>query len=118
MSKTNLVLLVLLAGCIGYIFGQGFSPTVVAGTSDSGAPMIAVTGRCPQQDYDLLYVIDADKKAMAVYDMNGFQCRLLAARNIKFDLQLEEYGFMRKPHDPSVKAVIKALEDLKKHESK
>ncbi|MCX7702800.1 MAG: hypothetical protein N2234_01680 [Planctomycetota bacterium] len=114
MNRTNLVLVILLAGCVGYIVGQSLSPVTYAATAEGGTPLVAVTGNYQNQDHDILYVIDGNAKTMAVYDVSNYQCKLIAARNIKFDLQLEEYGFQGKnPHSPRVKEVIEALEKLK-----
>ena len=114
MNRPNLVLVVLLAGCVGYIVGQAFSPVAHAATAGGGTSLVAVTGNYQNQDHDILYVIDGEAKTMAVYDLANFHCKLIAARNIKFDLQLEEYGWNRRAHTPTFKEVVNAVQKMKK----
>jgi hypothetical protein len=61
---------------------------------------VAVVGPVSSETYGV-YLIDADSGAMAVYEWVAAQktLRLLAARNVNFDLQLDEYNTSPPPRE-------------------
>jgi hypothetical protein len=70
-------------------------PTQGFGTADSNDAMIAVTGM-DVTGASILYVIDTERRQLAVYQANGgtsstMGVRLVGARNIDLDLQLDGY---------------------------
>lgn len=102
MNRSLLVALLALVALGGFIFGQMSRPQVYAQTG-MGGRIVAVTGNIDSQNRELLYVIDTVDKVLCVYDMQGYQLRLLAARNISYDLSAEEYSGAAKQQTPSVK---------------
>ena len=104
-DKTNKLLLVVIIGLlVALVISLNTSRmVVVAGTESSSGGVAAVTGNTDSQSRDMLYVIDTNAKSLCVYDYTGGRLNLVAARNIKFDLMLDEW----KPRSqkPSVKEV-------------
>ena len=60
-------------------------------TADGDRNMIAVTGVSPT-GAAVLYLVDTRTKRLAVYQGSGKNIELVAARNIKYDLELESYN--------------------------
>jgi hypothetical protein len=89
---------------------------VVAGTSSTSGGVTAVTGNTDSQSRDLLYVIDAQGKSLCVYEYVGRRLNLVAARNIKFDMLLDEWR--PASQSPSVKDVYKETQKKTKDGSK
>jgi len=52
--------------------------------------MIAVTGTS-SSGAAVLYLVDTRQKRLAVYQANGKNIELVAARNIEYDLKLDSY---------------------------
>ncbi len=68
-----------------------------AETSGHAPGMIAVTGAVGS-GVSALYVIDTEKKQLAVYNaMGGREVRFIAARRIKYDLELREFNDRTEP---------------------
>lgn len=104
-DKTNKLLMVVIVGLlVALIVSVNSSRTVlVAGTESSSGGVAAVTGNTDSQSRDMLYVIDTKAKSLCVYDYTGGRLNLVAARNIKFDLMLDEWR--PRSQKPSVKEI-------------
>jgi len=103
MSRSLVMGLLAMAALVGFVLGQMSRPQVLAQTGMAGGRIVAVTGNIDSQNRDLLYVIDTVDKVLCVYDMQGYQLRLLASRNISYDLSAEEYSSGNRQQQPSVK---------------
>jgi hypothetical protein len=74
---------------------QGGNST--GGGGDSERDLIAVTGTYGS-GASVLYLIDVKTRHLAVYKTdNGRKVELVAARNIKYDLMLDDYNDMTDP---------------------
>ncbi len=106
-AKTNKFLMLIIIGLlVALIISINSSHTVVvAGTSSGAGSIAAVTGNTESQSRDLLYVVDTQGKSLCVYEYLGRKLNLVAARNIKFDLLLDEWR--PRSQTPSVKDVYK-----------
>ena len=104
-KATNKLLLLVIIGLLAaLIFSVNSSQSgAVAGTGSGAGSIAAVTGNTDSQSRDLLYVIDTEAKSLCVYDCLGGKLNLIAARNIKFDLLLDEWR--PRSQKPSVKEV-------------
>ena len=104
-NSTNKILLMVIAALlVALIISVNSSRTVVvAGTESSSGGIAAVTGNTDSQSRDLLYVIDTGGKCLCVYEYLGGKLNLVAARNIKFDLLLDEWR--PRSQKPSVKEI-------------
>jgi hypothetical protein len=82
-----------LIAVLGVLVIQTWSGTQAAAETAMSAPnMVAVTGRVGS-DYSVLYVIDTDKKQLAVYSaFGGRRIRFIGARRIKYDFELIGYN--------------------------
>lgn len=93
-SQTTIVgLLALCAFLLGALLGNsgGALPVARAETGGFSPNMIAVTGLIGG-GVSVLYVIDTEKKQLAVYNaMGGKEIRFVAARRIKYDLELKTW---------------------------
>jgi len=93
-SQTTIVgLLALCAFLLGALLGTsgGGLPTARAETGGFSPNMIAVTGLIGS-GVSVLYVIDTEKKQLAVYNAaGGKDIRFVAARRIKYDLELKSW---------------------------
>ena len=103
MSKTMLVALLVIGMLVGFVLGQMSRPQVCAQTSMGAGRIVVATGNIDSQNRDLLYVIDTQDKVLCVYDMQGYQLKLLAARNISYDLSAQEFSAGNKQQQPSVR---------------
>jgi hypothetical protein len=104
-NKMNrLLILVIIGLLVALIVSINSSRSVVvAGTGSSSGGVAAVTGNTDSQSRDLLYVIDTDAKSLCVYEYLGGRLNMVAARNIKFDLLLDEWR--PRSQKPSVKEI-------------
>lgn len=104
-NRTNRFLMLVIIGLlVALIFSVNSSKTIVVGATGSASSGIAaVTGNTESQARDLLYVIDTQAKILCVYQHTGNALNLVAARNIKFDLLLDEWR--PKSQNPSVKDI-------------
>ena len=92
-----------------FLGGHAHTPAY-AGTADSGAGVVAVTG-LSSSNQEVLYLYDSESRRLAVYKVDASnRLALLAARDTTFDLKPQEYG----KQDPSVKEMREAW---KKHET-
>ncbi len=109
MNRTNLILVVMLAGCLGYIIGQAAKSEVCAQDATAmGSGGIAVAAaQYGNLQRPFVWVIDARNRTMAIYDYNGSQLQLKAARLIKYDLSIEE--FPARGQSPTVEQMKKAV---------
>lgn len=93
-TQTTIVgLLALCAFLLGALLGNsgGGLPTARAETGGFSPNMIAVTGLIGS-GVSVLYVIDTEKKQLAVYNAaGGKEIRFVAARRIKYDLELKTW---------------------------
>lgn len=90
------VIISLLLVIIGLLFAlvlflSAGNTFVLANTGGSDIGLVAVTGNTEAQSRDLVWVFDPKAKSLCVYDLVGGRLNLVAARNIKFDLLLDEW---------------------------
>lgn len=81
-------LLVVCAFLLGTIVSISGAQDANAGTAMSAGSVLAVTGAVGS-GIDMLYVIDGEKKQMAVYTAFGGKLKFVAARRIRYDLELK-----------------------------
>ncbi len=88
-----IILLAVVAGCLLIEIGLGVSAATGQVTSAAGGDVVAVAGQLTSDSYGI-YLIDTRKGTMAVYQWlpNVKKLRLLAARNLSYDLQLDEFN--------------------------
>jgi uncharacterized protein (UPF0333 family) len=104
-NKLVILLLLVITGLLLalILLVSGGTPLLLANTGGSDTGFVAVTGNTENQTRDLLYVIDTKAKSLCVYDVVGGRLHLVAARNIKYDLLLDEWR--PASQTPSVKDV-------------
>ena len=81
-------LLVVCAFLLGTIVSISGAQDANAGTAMAGNSVIAVTGAVGS-GIDMLYVIDGEKKQLAAYPAFGGKLKFVAARRIRYDLELK-----------------------------
>ncbi len=94
MKWLIIILLTVVAGCLLIEIGLGVSAATGQVTSAAaGGDVVAVAGQLTSDSYGI-YLIDTRKGTMAVYQWlpNVKKLRLLAARNLSYDLQLDEFN--------------------------
>ncbi|MCK4275683.1 MAG: hypothetical protein KAX78_04160 [Phycisphaerae bacterium] len=93
MKWLIIILLAVVAGCLLIEIGLGVSAATGQVTSAAGGDVVAVAGQLTSDSYGI-YLIDTRKGTMAVYQWlpNVKKLRLLAARNLSYDLQLDEFN--------------------------
>jgi hypothetical protein len=91
--RAAVVGLVALVAILSVLVFQAWSGSHAQAETAMNAPnMLAVTGRVAT-DTSVLYVIDTDKKQMAVYSaFGGRRVRFVGARKIKYDFELVEFN--------------------------
>jgi hypothetical protein len=60
------------------------------GTADGDRTMVAVTGTS-STGAAVLYLVDTHRKRLCVYQSNGKNIELVAARNLEYDFKIEAY---------------------------
>lgn len=115
--RNNVVIgmLGLIAGLlIAMMAGQGEKPVFAQGAAANGS-MLAVSANYNNQQEDLVWVIDAKAKRLSCYKYLNNQIELIGARNVKFDLQIEEFKYKPGVHvKPS--EIEKKIEEKQKAE--
>lgn len=97
MEKTKTVFILVLCGCVVFlgivVLGVDRQELTAQGTVNSNQDMIAVTGTY-SSGVSALYLIDTRTRQLAVYavDAAGNKLRLVAARNITYDMKIPEYN--------------------------
>jgi hypothetical protein len=93
IQMTLVGLMALVAFLVGaLVSGVASLPEARAETGGHSPNMIAVTGLIGS-GVSVLYVIDTEKKQLAVYNaMGGKEIRFVAARRIKYDLELKQFN--------------------------
>ncbi|MCY2929047.1 MAG: hypothetical protein NTV86_06050 [Planctomycetota bacterium] len=89
-----LALLAVVAACLLIEAARGGSPAQAQpGAPEAPASLIAVTGLVGQDAHGL-FLIDPRTRTMCVYRYlgNTNKLQLLAARNVSYDLQLDDYN--------------------------
>jgi hypothetical protein len=85
-------LLAICAFLMGAVVSNQGTLDARAETSGQSPNMIAVTGLIGS-GVSVLYVIDTEKKQLAVYNaIGGKELRFVAARRIRYDLELREFN--------------------------
>ena len=105
-------LIALIAVLTVLVFQTWTGSEAMAETAMSAPNMLAVTGRVGS-DYSVLYVIETEKKQLAVYSARGGRgIRFIGARRIKYDFELIGYNDAT-PRQYSVKALATAYREQK-----
>ena len=106
MNVNSMVMLVIAGLLVVLIVSVNSSRTpVIAGTGATAGNIAAVAGNTDGSARDILYVVDTEARTLCVYDYNGGRLNLVAARNIKFDLMLDEW--VPGSQQPGVKDIYK-----------
>ena len=92
-------LVAMLASLVGVVFGAALigPPAAHAKTGSSSDDVVIVTGNIKGGSQDVLYVVDTRAERLCVFEVEGRNLKLAAARNIKYDLQLHELPDGQKP---------------------
>ena len=82
-----------VVGALGGLSGpRPEAPPVYAQSGPGYAShFVAVTGHGVTDQHDLLYVLDTQAERLCVYDFASGALQLVAARNVRYDLQLDEF---------------------------
>ncbi len=84
---------------LGVLLSGALQTPAHAGTADSGAGVVAVTG-LSSSNQEVLYLYDAESKHLAVYKVDASnKLALLAVRETVYDLKPQEFG----KQEPAVK---------------
>jgi hypothetical protein len=116
--RLNIVigLLGLVAGLlIAIAAGTGAKPAYAQGAAPDGS-MLAVSANYNNQQEDLVWILDAKAKRLACYKYKNNAIELLGARNIKFDLMVEEFVYQGAHVKPS--DIEKKLKERQKNNEK
>ena len=109
--------LVALIAVLSVLAFQAWSGSRVQAETAMNAPnMLAVTGRV-MADTSVLYVIDTDKKQLAVYSAFGRRLKFIGARKIRYDFELRDYND-ETPSPYRVSDLITKWREAKKEEDK
>ena len=100
------VILSVIATCLVLELGFGASSATAQVTSVGGNDMLVVGGQITKDSYGL-YLVDMKRQALCVYQWLPAtrKLRLMAARTLKFDVQLDEYN-ADKPTPRDVKRLV------------
>ena len=92
-------LVAMLASRVGVVLGVALigPHPAYAKTGSSSPDVVIVTGNIKGGSQDVLYVVDTRAERLCVYEVQGRNLKLAAARNIKYDLQLHELPLGQKP---------------------
>ena len=99
---------VALAGAL--VFGRaGFLPEARADTGQGGS-LTGVTGLVTGGNREIIWVLDGENQRLCAYDINNNRLTLLCARNIRYDMKLDQYP----PGDrqtPTVREIFEQTEN-------
>lgn len=70
--------------------------------------ILAAAGRSHADERDVLYLLDTKSLRQAIYSYHNGQLKVVAARNIRYDLRLDEWPEGKQ--DPGVEAIRKLVE--------
>lgn len=92
------------------------APAYAEGSGVGADNMIVVTGMINNNQKDLLYVVDTERKTVGVYEFNGTAIQLKSVRHVGKDLQLLEYpgGGTQKPSVKEINDLLKTGEEKPK----
>ena len=100
------IVLTVIATCLVMELGYGASSATAQVTSVGGDDMLVVGGQITKDSYGL-YLVDTKRQALCIYQWlpGSRKLRLMAARNFKYDVQLDEYN-ADKPTPSEVKRLV------------
>ena len=100
------IVLTVIATCLVMELGYGASSATAQVTSVGGDDMLVVGGQITKDSYGL-YLVDTKRQALCIYQWlpGSRKLRLMAARNFKYDVQLDEYN-ADKPPPSEVKRLV------------
>ncbi|MDP6543108.1 MAG: hypothetical protein QGH60_03900 [Phycisphaerae bacterium] len=100
------VILSVIATCLLLELGLGASSATGQVTSVGGNDMLVVGGQITKDSYGL-YLVDMKRQSLCVYQWlpGTRKLRLMAARTLKYDVQLDEYN-VDKPTPSDVKRLV------------
>ncbi len=109
MNRSEALLLAVFGGVmtmLGVLLSGALTQPALAGTADSGAGVVAVTGLA-SSNQEVLYVFDREAQRLAVYKIDASnRLTLVAARETTFDFKPREFG----KQEPSVRELKDAWE--------
>lgn len=85
-------LLGVIAGCLVMELGFGTSAAKAQASLEGPPGALTVVSGSIGPDGFGLYVVDTKSRTMCVYRVLGGKLQLLAARNLSYDLQLDDYN--------------------------
>jgi len=104
--------LLVIAACLVLELGLGASWAAAQVTSVGGNDMLVVGGQITKDSYGL-YLVDMKRQSLCVYQWlpGTRKLRLMAARTLKYDVQLDEYN-ADKPTPSEVKRLVEQTKRL------
>ena len=94
LAGAGLVVLIVFAlqGALGPQGGAlPFPQAHAQGGPGAAGNFIMVVGHDNSDQHDVLYVMDVQAQRVAVYDYKNRTMNLMAVRNVRYDLQLDEF---------------------------
>ena len=88
----GLLIALLATGGQGQVYAQGAA-------ADGSMLMVAANYNNSQEDY--VWILDAKNKRLSCYKYKSNMVELVGARNVKFDLQVEEFTYKGQHVKPS-----------------
>ena len=105
INKLLMLVIIGLLAVLIFSINSSRSPVIAGSSGMAAGGLMAIAANTEQGNRDLVYVIDTNAKSMAVYECYANRLNLVAARNIKFDLLLDEWR--PRSQKPSVEEVYK-----------
>ena len=108
-----LVAVIFVLAAMVFFNGRNSIEPAFAGSGGGAGSIIAVIGQINNGQKEVLYVVDTERKTVAVYDYNGSNAiNLKTVRHFAKDIQMVEYPGNRQK--PSVSDINKFLKKEKK----
>lgn len=105
-----------LAAFIVITVDRSAAPALAEGSGVGDGGMIVVTGMINNNQKDMLYIVDTERKTLGIYEFNGTAIQLKSVRHVGKDLQLLEYpgGGTQKPSVKEINDLLKSGEEKPK----
>ena len=94
------ILLTVIATCLLIELGRGLPDARAEVSTGAAGRLIAVAGKVTGETYGL-YLLDLDNGTISVYQYvsSNRKLRLMAVRNYRFDVQLDDYNTEPSPRE-------------------
>lgn len=105
-------LFIALAVFVVITIGRSAQPAFAENGSGAAGNVIALVGQINNNQKDVLYLVDTERKTVGVYEFNGTAIQLKTVRHFGKDLQLLEYpGGQQKPSVKEINELLKSGEE-------